>query len=59
MSDGLEDMGTMQWHLVLSNFVAWLIVVASLIKGVKSLGKVCVSYPSNTFLLNDLEEPGV
>ncbi|XP_060593231.1 sodium- and chloride-dependent glycine transporter 2-like, partial [Ruditapes philippinarum] len=38
-SDGLEDMGTMQWHLVLSNFVAWLIVVASLIKGVKSLGK--------------------
>ncbi|XP_053393529.1 sodium- and chloride-dependent glycine transporter 1-like [Mercenaria mercenaria] len=39
-SDSLEDMGTMQWHLVLSNFVAWVIVVASLIKGVKSLGKV-------------------
>ncbi|XP_045214812.2 sodium- and chloride-dependent glycine transporter 1-like [Mercenaria mercenaria] len=39
-SDGLENMGTIQWHLVLSNFVGWVIVVASLIKGVQSLGKV-------------------
>ncbi|XP_060592408.1 sodium- and chloride-dependent betaine transporter-like [Ruditapes philippinarum] len=39
-SDGLESMGAIQWHLVLSNFVGWAIVVAALIKGVKSLGKV-------------------
>ncbi|KAL4240391.1 hypothetical protein ACF0H5_001181 [Mactra antiquata] len=36
----LEDMGSVQWHLMLSNFVAWTLVVASLVKGVKSLGKV-------------------
>lgn len=39
-SVGLEDMGSVQWHLVLSNFIGWAIVVASLIKGVQSLGKV-------------------
>ncbi|KAL4240385.1 hypothetical protein ACF0H5_001175 [Mactra antiquata] len=39
-SDGLENMGTLQLHLVLANFIAWLIVIAALIKGVKSLGKV-------------------
>lgn len=39
-SGSLEDMGSIQWHLALSNFVAWALVVASLVKGVKSLGKV-------------------
>ncbi|KAL4239956.1 hypothetical protein ACF0H5_000753 [Mactra antiquata] len=39
-SEGLEDMGSMQWHLVLSNFIGWIIVGACLIKGVQSLGKV-------------------
>ncbi|KAL4240257.1 Sodium- and chloride-dependent taurine transporter [Mactra antiquata] len=39
-SDSLEDMGSIQWHLVLSNFVGWLIIAGCLIKGVRSLGKV-------------------
>lgn len=43
-SDSLEDMGTIQWHLVLSNFIGWAIVVASLIKGVQSLGKASMTY---------------
>ena len=39
-SSGLEDMGSLQWHLILSNFIAWFLVAMALIKGVKSLGKV-------------------
>ena len=42
-SSGLEDMGSLQWHLILSNFIAWLLVALALIKGVKSLGKVMPS----------------
>ncbi|KAL4239954.1 hypothetical protein ACF0H5_000751 [Mactra antiquata] len=33
-------MGSVQWHLVLSNFIGWIVVGACLIKGVRSLGKV-------------------
>nr|WLN44345.1 AAT6 [Sinonovacula rivularis] len=40
VSDGLESMGSIQWHLVIGSFVGWALVVVSLIKGVKSLGKV-------------------
>jgi solute carrier family 6 amino acid transporter-like protein 5/7/9/14 len=39
-SDGIGDMGEMRWELVLSLILAWVIVCASLIKGVKSSGKV-------------------
>lgn len=42
-SSGLEEMGSVQWHLLLSNLVGWVIVVGSLIKGVKSLGKASFS----------------
>ncbi|XP_060580444.1 sodium- and chloride-dependent betaine transporter-like [Ruditapes philippinarum] len=39
-SSGLEDMGSIQIHLVVSFFLAWVFCVAAVIKGVKSLGKV-------------------
>ncbi|XP_046360488.2 sodium- and chloride-dependent glycine transporter 1-like [Haliotis rufescens] len=39
-SDGLEDMGTFQPHLVGCLFVSWLLIFLCLIKGIKSLGKV-------------------
>lgn len=39
-TDSIDDFGTIQWHLALSLFVAWLIVFLVLLKGIKSLGKV-------------------
>ncbi|XP_046360450.2 sodium- and chloride-dependent glycine transporter 1-like isoform X1 [Haliotis rufescens] len=39
-SDGVEEMGSLQPHLVGCLFVSWLLVFLCLIKGVKSLGKV-------------------
>ncbi|XP_045165019.2 sodium- and chloride-dependent betaine transporter-like [Mercenaria mercenaria] len=39
-SRGLEDMGSIQPHLVICLFLAWLFCVAAVIKGVKTLGKV-------------------
>ena len=40
LSDGIDDLGAVQPHLVLSLFIAWLVVGAALIKGIKSSGKV-------------------
>ena len=40
-SKGLDDMGGMQLHLVICSFLAWAFVVLAVIKGVKTLGKVC------------------
>ncbi|XP_052818585.1 sodium- and chloride-dependent glycine transporter 2-like isoform X1 [Mya arenaria] len=39
-SNGLEDMGSIQWHLVVALVVAWLIIFLCLMKGIKSLSKV-------------------
>ncbi|WAR11368.1 S6A13-like protein, partial [Mya arenaria] len=39
-SDGLEDLGTIQWHLAIALVVAWLIIFLCLMKGIKSVGKV-------------------
>lgn len=39
-SDGLEDFGTVQWHLAVALVVAWIIVFLCVMKGIKSLGKV-------------------
>lgn len=36
----MEDIGVPQWHLTLCFLLAWIIVFLSLIKGVKSSGKV-------------------
>jgi len=39
-SSGLEDMGGVQIHLVISLLLAWTFTVLAVIKGVKTLGKV-------------------
>ena len=41
-SDSVEDIGTIQWHLVFSLAGAWFLVFCCLVKGVKSVGKVCI-----------------
>jgi solute carrier family 6 amino acid transporter-like protein 5/7/9/14 len=42
-SEGIGDLGKIRWDLCLSLLVAWLIVYLSLIKGIKSSGKVGVT----------------
>ncbi|ELT90268.1 hypothetical protein CAPTEDRAFT_225103 [Capitella teleta] len=39
-STGIGDLGPIRWKLVIALFVAWVIVCATLINGVKSSGKV-------------------
>lgn len=39
-SGGIEDLGPIRWKLVVALAVAWVIVCAALINGVKSSGKV-------------------
>ncbi|XP_070552983.1 sodium- and chloride-dependent glycine transporter 1-like [Ptychodera flava] len=39
-STGIDDTGTLVWPLVLCLFLAWLLTFLTLIKGVKSVGKV-------------------
>jgi len=40
LSDGIDDLGGIQWGLLISLFIAWVVVGAALIKGIKSSGKV-------------------
>ncbi|XP_053396453.1 sodium- and chloride-dependent glycine transporter 1-like [Mercenaria mercenaria] len=40
MSSGIDEIGTVKWHLVLALMGAWVLVFLCLIKGVKSVGKV-------------------
>ncbi|XP_063440085.1 sodium- and chloride-dependent glycine transporter 1-like [Mytilus trossulus] len=40
MSDGLHDFGAVRWELALCLLLAWVVVLAVLAKGIKSLGKV-------------------
>ena len=39
-SGGLENMGTVQWKLLLSLLLAWVLVFLCLVRGIKSSGKV-------------------
>ena len=39
-SDGLHDMGVVNWQLLLCFIAAWIIIYLCVIKGVKSSGKV-------------------
>ncbi|OWF53555.1 sodium- and chloride-dependent glycine transporter 1-like [Mizuhopecten yessoensis] len=39
-SSGIEELGEVQWHLVLCLFGAWLLTFLCLIKGIYSVGKV-------------------
>lgn len=41
ISRGLDEVGGLNWQLTLCFLGAWLVVFLCLIKGVKSLGKVC------------------
>lgn len=47
LTAGINDLGEIQWPLVLSLFIAWIVVFLCLMKGVKSSGKVV--YVSATF----------
>ncbi|XP_055957219.1 sodium- and chloride-dependent GABA transporter 1-like isoform X1 [Patella vulgata] len=40
MSTGLDDLGSMQWQLVVPLIISWIIIFLCIIKGVKSAGKV-------------------
>jgi len=48
-SDGIHDLGQLRWQLCLCLLAAWVIVFLSLIKGIKSSGKV--SYTLTTHVL--------
>lgn len=51
MSEGLHDMGYIQWEMMLCFFAAWLFIFLCLMKGVESLGKVhsfCPCFVSST-----------
>ena len=40
LSDGIDTLGGIQWGLLISLLIAWVVVGGALIKGVKSSGKV-------------------
>ena len=40
ISDGIEDIGGIRTELVITLFVAWIIIFCCLFKGVESSGKV-------------------
>ncbi|XP_048752269.2 sodium- and chloride-dependent betaine transporter-like isoform X2 [Ostrea edulis] len=40
LSDGLHEMGDLDWRLAVSYLAAWIVVCLCLIKGIKSVGKV-------------------
>jgi len=40
LSGGIEQVGGLQWELVASLFVAWVLVYFCVWKGIKSSGKV-------------------
>ena len=44
LSDGIDNMGGVQWEMALALFVAWVIAFFCMIKGIKSSGKVRVAY---------------
>lgn len=44
MSSGIEEIGTINWKLMLCLLGAWVVVGLCIIKGVKSLGKVSAFY---------------
>ncbi len=42
ITDGIENLGGMQWELLLSLFAAWLIIYLILGKGLSQNGKVWI-----------------
>lgn len=43
MSSGIEEIGHINWHLILSLLGAWVVVGLCIVKGVKSVGKVGIT----------------
>ena len=39
-SSGLEEFGTVRWHLAVALVCAWILIFLCLMKGIKSVGKV-------------------
>ncbi|KAL5022153.1 hypothetical protein ScPMuIL_001308 [Solemya velum] len=64
ISSGLDDVGPIQWHLALTLLFAWFIIFLSLMKGVKTVGKVVYVtavlpyFLLTTFLVQGLMLPG-
>ncbi|KAH6923229.1 hypothetical protein HPB50_025442 [Hyalomma asiaticum] len=64
ISDGLEDLGGIKWDLALCLLLSWIIVVACLVKGIKTSGKVvyfAATFPYViliTLMITGLCQPG-
>lgn len=50
-SSGIDEFGGLIWQLVVALFVAWLIVLVLIIKGVKGAGKVVYVTTSFPYIL--------
>ncbi|ESP00133.1 hypothetical protein LOTGIDRAFT_141322 [Lottia gigantea] len=51
MSSGLEEVGTVQWHLVVTLAVGWILIFCCIIKGIKTVGKVVYVTAIGPFIL--------
>ncbi|XP_048735785.2 sodium-dependent proline transporter-like [Ostrea edulis] len=51
LSEGLHDVGSLNWRLTLCFLIAWIVICLCLIKGVKSLGKVVYVTATLPYLL--------
>ncbi|XP_041365600.1 sodium- and chloride-dependent creatine transporter 1-like, partial [Gigantopelta aegis] len=51
ISGGLEEVGDLQWHLVLCLLGAWIIIFLCLIRGIKSVGKAVYVTATLPYLL--------
>ncbi|XP_077546899.1 sodium- and chloride-dependent glycine transporter 2-like isoform X2 [Haemaphysalis longicornis] len=64
ISDGLDDLGGVKWDLALCLLLSWIIVVACLVKGIKTSGKVvyfAATFPYViliTLMITGLCQPG-
>ncbi|ESO94203.1 hypothetical protein LOTGIDRAFT_118867 [Lottia gigantea] len=51
MSGGIDELGSIQWHLVVALAVAWFIIYLCLFKGVESVGRVVYVTATLPFIL--------
>ena len=54
ISDGVENMGNIQWEMTLCLFFAWVVIYLCICKGIKSSGKVRVNHSEEANLLHTL-----
>ncbi len=48
ISDGVGELGTVQWDIALALFLSWLLLYFCLWKGIKWTGKVCCTHTPHT-----------